>query len=156
MQITIIELILLTGILISLVFAILSYLKTTKLILNYRSLTKGVRGRNLEELLKQHLSRIDSCDKRVEQVNANLQDFVKISRKHFQKIGFKRFNPFSQTGGDQSFVLILLDAEDNGIILSSLHQRDVTRVYAKYIDHGESKNKLFDEEKEVLSQTIRS
>ena len=57
--------------------------------------------------------------------------------KHLQKIGFVRFNPFPQTGGDQSFCLSLLDEKDNGFVLSSLHSRDATRFYAKTVKAGQ-------------------
>ena len=51
----------------------------------------------------------------------------------FQRVGLVRFNPFEDTGGNQSFALALLDAEGNGWVLSSLHARTGTRVYAKPI-----------------------
>jgi hypothetical protein len=59
-------------------------------------------------------------------------------KSHIQKIGFVRFNPFPQTGGDQSFCLSLLDETDTGFVLSSLHSRDLTRFYAKTIKNGKA------------------
>ena len=76
------------------------------------------------------------------------------SKHHLQKVGFKRFNPFDQTGGDQSFVIILLDKVNSGIVISSLHQREVTRVYAKEVLRGTCKYKLSKEEEEVLKETM--
>jgi hypothetical protein len=52
--------------------------------------------------------------------------------------GLVRFNPFAGTGGNQSFCLALLDGEDNGLVISSLHSREVTRIYAKPIKKGKS------------------
>jgi hypothetical protein len=37
----------------------------------------------------------------------------------FQRIGLVRFNPFEDTGGNQSFASPLLDAEGNGWVLSA-------------------------------------
>jgi hypothetical protein len=55
---------------------------------------------------------------------------------HIQKIGLLRFNPFKDTGGDQSFILSLLDARDSGIVISGLYSRSGTRWYAKKVASG--------------------
>lgn len=58
------------------------------------------------------------------------------SQYHLQKVGLVRFNPFAETGGDQSFCLALLDGEDSGLVISSLHSRETTRIYAKPVRKG--------------------
>ena len=78
----------------------------------------------------------------------------RIGQMSFQKVGFMRFNPFTDTGGDQSFALAFLDHENNGIVISSLYNREGTRVYAKEIDHGNPKQQLSAEEEEVLRRAI--
>jgi len=65
-----------------------------------------------------------------------------------------RFNPFSDTGGEQSFVLSLLDGVGNGILLTSLHGRGMTRIYAKKVTAGKADQELSAEEKSALSQAL--
>jgi hypothetical protein len=73
------------------------------------------------------------------------------------KINLIRFNPFDDLGGDQSFILCLLDNTNSGVIITSLHNRDSTRVYAKAIKNGESDNlALSKEETKALIKTINS
>jgi len=73
------------------------------------------------------------------------------------KINLTRFNPFDELGGDQSFILCLLDNANSGVIITSLHNRDSTRVYAKAIKNGESDNlALSKEETKALIKTINS
>lgn len=156
MDISSIEIILICGLLLSMGATIFLYLQNSKLLKSFRNLTKGVSGKNLEELLREHLEHIEMNDKKINQLDKKLKNFTHSARNHFQKIGFKRFNPFHETGGDQSFCLVLLDKDYNGVIISSLHQREVTRVYAKLVKNGETKHKLSDEEKLVLNQTLRS
>ncbi len=55
---------------------------------------------------------------------------------NFQKIGLVRYNPFSDTGGNQSFVLALLDGNDSGFVITTLHSREATRVFAKPVSGG--------------------
>ena len=68
------------------------------------------------------------------------------SRKAFSRVGLVRYNPFEETGGNQSFALALLDASGDGWVLSSLHARSGTRVYAKAIAGGRSDAALSEEE----------
>ena len=61
-----------------------------------------------------------------------------------------RFNPFSDTGGDQSFSIALLDGAGDGLVISSLFGRSETRVFAKPVQGGQSKYTLTDEEQEAI------
>jgi hypothetical protein len=65
---------------------------------------------------------------------------------HLQRVGIVRFNPFSDVGGDQSFVIALLDAQGNGFVLS--------RVFAKPVKNGESSHNLSDEERQAIAQAM--
>ena len=78
-----------------------------------------------------------------------------ISKISVQKVGFVRFNPFHDTGGDQSFIAVFLDRENNGMVISSLYMRDGVRVYGKEIEHGASRQPLSEEERGVLEETLK-
>lgn len=77
-------------------------------------------------------------------------------RHAVQHVGLVRFNPFEDTGGNQSFALALLDANGDGFVVSSLHSRAVTRVYAKTVTKGKSEAALSDEEAEALKKALAS
>lgn len=73
------------------------------------------------------------------------------------KMQMVRFNPFNDVGGDQSFILCLLDKTNTGVIITSLHTRDSTRVYAKAIKNGSCESQsLSKEETKALIKTINS
>ena len=86
---------------------------------------------------------INELTKRVNLVEAD-------GKLHVQKIGLVRFNPFRELGSDHSFSLAILDGEDSGTIITSLHTRDRTRVYMKAIKNGKSDADLSEEEKKAL------
>ncbi|OGL52297.1 hypothetical protein A3K55_00595 [Candidatus Shapirobacteria bacterium RBG_13_44_7] len=72
------------------------------------------------------------------------------------KIHLDRFNPFNDLGSDQSFILCLLDNHNTGVIITSLHSRHATRVYAKPITNGQSNGtQLSPEESKTLQKTIK-
>lgn len=73
------------------------------------------------------------------------------------KIQLQRYNPFSNVGGDQSFTLCLLDNQNSGVIITSLHTPHLTRIYAKNIKDGQSDGvSLSKEEKAILAKTIKN
>lgn len=73
------------------------------------------------------------------------------------KINLTRFNPFDDLGGDQSFILTLLDKNNSGVVVTSLHNRDITRIYAKSIKKGEGENSVLSkEEKLAILKTIKN
>ena len=61
-----------------------------------------------------------------------------------------RYNPFDDTGSDQSFAIALLDDERDGVVLSSLHGRANTRIFAKPVTDGASPHNLSDEETQAI------
>ena len=83
----------------------------------------------------------------------NLED---ISKKTIQKTGVVRFNPFNDIGGNQSFVIALLDDKNNGFVISSLFVKEGNRVYAKAIRDGKSDHLLSEEEKEAINRAMGS
>jgi hypothetical protein len=90
------------------------------------------------------------------QKNKLNQNSKVISTDSRCKINVTRFNPFENVGGNQSFILTILDQNNSGVILTSLHNRDLTRVYAKPIKNGQSENNtLSKEEKLAIVNTIK-
>ena len=75
-------------------------------------------------------------------------------KRAFSRVGLVRYNPFEDTGGNQSFALALLDEHGDGFVVSSLHTRNLTRVYAKGIKGGRSDAGVSDEEAEALRQAM--
>jgi len=123
--------------------------------LRFTSSLGGVETDSLEQTLAAHLARVESVDDRLIQLNDAYERLNLTSGLASQKISIVRFNPFGDTGGDQSFTLAVLDSHDSGYVLTSIHGREGTRVYVKPIDYGESKYKLSAEEQQALSQAAK-
>ena len=154
MNLSILEILLLIFTSLSFASNIFLFLKVGKISKHYNALTKDIEGQKLEELLTNHLKRIQDNIKKTENLEKAYDKLKDESKSFFSKIGFKRFNPFLETGGNQSFILALLDANNNGFVLTSLHQRDTTRVYSKLIKKGKAENKLSEEETSVLDNIL--
>ena len=118
------------------------------------ALTRGAEGKDLGEVLDAHLDKVFAVSAEVDELTVRTAVAEANLRRSFQRIGLVRFNPFEDTGGNQSFALALLDANGDGIVLSSLHSRTGTRVYAKAVNGGRSETALSDEETQAVRDAM--
>lgn len=136
--------------LVLLLFVIVQSIRLGRATRAYRELVRGAEGGSLQGVLDGHIGRVEQVSARLEEVN-QLQSYLEQrTRGAFQHIGLVRFNPFEDTGGDQSFAIALLDDRRDGIVLSSLHGRAYTRLFAKPVENGDSRHNLSDEETQAI------
>ena len=95
-----------------------------------RRITRGSEG-SLESILDAHLDKVYSVARDLDELGARTAVVEVAQRRALQRTGLVRFNPFEDTGGNQSFALAILDAQGNGIVMSSLHSRTGTRSTAR-------------------------
>lgn len=132
-------------------FFLARFLRTLK------KITKGVSQKDLRVILEELLKELKKSGEMSLELGKKIEELRKEGLGHIQKTGFIRYNPFSETGGNQSFVLALLDAEDNGFVVTSLHSREATRVFAKPVKAGKEDGFEFSKEEiqAILSATKR-
>jgi hypothetical protein len=118
------------------------------------SLTQGSDAQSLEAVLGSHLERVRQVVNDVTSVSARTALVERDVQSSLGRIGLVRFNPFEDTGGNQSFALALIDSRGDGFVVSSLHARAGTRVYAKAVAGGTSESNLSAEESEALAQAL--
>jgi hypothetical protein len=123
---------------------------------HYRTLTEGVNGRHLEEVLNQHLANVAQVQGEMQRSHQRVQELIQHEQRCFQNIGFVRYDAFDDVGGQQSFVVAVLDAHYNGFVLNSLVGRQEMRVFAKQIVEGACEQYLSEEEQQALESARRS
>lgn len=122
----------------------------------YRAAMRGADGTDLESLLTTLNQTITEHQQRLGVLEQRSDRTEQTVAAHAGNIGVVRFNPFNDTGGDQSFSIAWVDTQSNGVVLSSLHSRAGTRVYAKPIVKGDSSHNLTEEERKAIqSATAR-
>jgi len=118
---------------------------------DYRDLVRdGESGTSLHERLVGSAEQAVKATERMARIEAAFGGIDGRSRRSLQHIGLVRFNPFDDTGSDQSFAIALLDDERDGIVISSLHGRSNTRVFAKPVTDGGSPHNLSEEEEQAI------
>lgn len=119
--------------------------------LSWRKIFQGTSGKTVKKVLEENLLRFNRLNNKVVELQKDIDLLNQEKVSFFQKTAFLRFNPFGDTGGNQSFIWVCLDQENNGIVITSLYGREGTRVYGKRIKKGkEIDHRLSDEERQVL------
>ena len=129
-------------------------LKYGRLKSSYNSFMKGKDGRTLEDCI---FERFDELEDLTELALKNRAEIKKINEdmlSNFQKVGILKYDAFHEMGGKLSFVLTLLDGNNSGYIINSMHSREGCYNYIKEIVKGESYIELSAEESESLERAI--
>ena len=116
----------------------------------YGQFLAGAEAKQVEEQIKSYSGDVDKALSQIDELAGFVAKLHKTQQFAISKVGLVRFNPFGDTGGDHSFSIALLDHMNNGVILSAVHARSGTRVYAKDIIEGKSSHNLSKEEAKAL------
>ena len=139
------------GILLLWIIILTFFLYQTKR--HYHKLISKTNKKNIEEILDKLVSDDQSFNLEIKNLKKEIIKIEEISHSYFQRLGIIRFNPFERIGGDQSFVLALLNKEKTGVVINFLYTREGMRVYAKRVESGKGvEYDLSDEEKEAIKK----
>jgi hypothetical protein len=120
----------------------------------YRALVRDEEGGSLANVLERQAGRVAEVSMRLDDLDRQERSLEDRTLASVQHIGLVRFNPFEDTGSDQSFALALLDGRGDGLVISSLHGRGGTRIFAKEIQNGASRYTLSDEEAQAIRAAV--
>lgn len=116
----------------------------------FKSLFPNSGSRDIRKKFEEIINIVEGFAARV----ADLDNKVELVRNkglgHIQRVELLRFNPYNDTGGDQSFAVCLLDNEGSGVVITSLHARSGTRIFSKEIVAGKSKKHQLSKEEELV------
>lgn len=120
-----------------------------------KKLLKENEARDLEEVLFKQAENMKNLDKDIQELYNISNKINSLASRSIHKTGIVRFNPFKDIGGDQSFSIAFLDGKNNGLVISSLHTKEGTRVYTKSISKGKSeKHALTQEEEKAIQKAL--
>lgn len=120
-----------------------------------KSLFPKSEGRDIRKKFEDVVNSTLEFDKKILDIGKRLDLMKEDSLKHIQKVNLIRYNPYEDTGGDQSFTACFLDKFGTGFVITSLHTRSGTRVFAKLVVRGEGlKHQLSKEEQEAITAVI--
>ncbi|MFH0852355.1 MAG: DUF4446 family protein [bacterium] len=122
----------------------------------FKLLFNGSKANDLEGILFEQIKRLRQTEKELKSLGKFAHYLERMALQSVQKVGVVRFNPFKDTGSDQSFSIAMMDPNNNGVTISGLFTREGTRLYVKPLVAGESKYPLSNEEKEAMELAERN
>ena len=131
--------------------------KVIKIDNRYKTFMKKLgKGKNIEEDLENFMYKVD----RIEKQNAEIMNFCKTLdeniAKCIQKIGIVRYSAFKDTGSDLSFAVALLDENNDGVVFNGIYSIEISNIYAKPVEKGNSKYTLSNEELQAIDKAVNS
>lgn len=147
-----ITMILLVAFFVLLVLYLIAEIRISKLKKRYDVMARGTGEINIEKLLSKDGREIDGLKDDIFKLNREIDKLEKRLNFAVQRVGFIRYNAFTDMGSELSFSIALLDSFSNGFVLSSIYGRESTTSYAKPIKEGKSKYTLSAEEVQVVDR----
>ncbi|WP_040572584.1 DUF4446 family protein [Selenomonas flueggei] len=141
-------------ILVLLILVICTMVRLSSMNSRYRAMMRGSTKDDLEGMLIQHVRKVEEVEAvnvRILEENELIRQFI---RQTLVRVASVRFRAFEDMGGDLSYAVALLDANNDGVIFSSIFAREDSRSYIKPIKNGSSEYPLSDEEKSVLQEAM--
>ena len=121
----------------------------------YQIFMRGKDGKSLEKGFLEQFKTVEKLERAVKQNTRDIDTIYKRMKTHYQKIGIVRYDAFQEMGGNLSFVLTMLDENNNGWVFNAMHSREGCYTYIKEIVKGESYMELGEEERESLKKAMK-
>ena len=137
---------------------VLALLVLTALIQNFllfrklRVFLRGGDGKTLEGTITKLLQRTEELEAHAEKSRRAFDNIDARLAGSIRGVSVKRFDPFQNAGGQQSFTTALLNEKGDGVVIAGIHARDGVRVYAKNISAFISEHELSEEEKSAIEE----
>ena len=134
---------------ISWIIAIAALSKYNRLDKKYKRFMGGNDAKALESYITELITLNQENEEMIHKMNEMEKEWY-----NFQKIGLNKYDAFQEMGGNLSFALALLDENNNGFLINSVHNIQSSYCYAKEIKNGICKINLSKDEEIALSKAL--
>ncbi|BCJ96946.1 hypothetical protein acsn021_45150 [Anaerocolumna cellulosilytica] len=139
------------------ILVIILLIKHSKINKKYRSFMNGADGKSLETQFTVKFNELEDLKLESKRLKIKIDKVTENLLLTYQKVGIVKYDAFKEMGGKLSFALALLNDENNGFILNSMHSsREGCYTYIKEIIKGESFVVLAEEEKLALEEAKKT
>jgi hypothetical protein len=116
---------------------------------HYQRLAGKTKKGNLQMVLDTLLKEAEKSKFNLKTLEKEISKVDKRLEKDYQKSALVKYNPFEDAGGNQSFSLVILNGVGDGLMITSLHGRESTRVYSKLIVDGKPESGNLSKEEQL-------
>lgn len=148
--------ILLAIIVLELIMFVVVMFKLKNINRRFKNFVRGKDAESMEDAIIDHFDRMEEMEFQQKKISDKMNLVEKEFGSTIHKVGIVRYNAFEDMGGQQSFALALLNHNDSGFILDSVHNREASHVFLREIEDGISDIKLTEEETKALEMAFKS
>lgn len=133
-----------------LIFLIVLMTKYNELNVSYHIFMKGRKAESLEEEIGTLFTEIATMKQQTDKNRKDIKKIIDNLRECYQRVGIVKYDAFKEMGGKLSFSVALLNDNETGFIINSIHSSEGCYVYTKEITNGDCAITLGEEEKKAL------
>ena len=138
------------------VFNMIMIVKYNELNERYAKFMRGNNGKSLEDRILERFKDIDTVKEKTNELIMRVGELESARDTSFKKLAVVRYDAYKEMGGKLSYSICLLNDDDDGFIMTGMHNRDSCYTYIKEVIKGNTYVLLSDEEKNVLDEAINS
>ena len=154
LDIQIVVIILLVLILFLFIGLIITFRKLQNMTRRYYTLTSGKTAKDLENIMLTRFKEMDKVKVRMKKYTRDHNGFKGHLDTCYNKMGLVKYDAFDNMAGELSYSLALLNEDNSGLVMTSMHSKQGCYSYAKEIIKGESYLALSSEEKEAIKKAL--
>ena len=128
--------------------------KLKKITRKYYTLTSGKTAKDLENIMLTRFDEMDKIKALVKRFSRDHKTFKGHLDTCYNKMGLVKYDAFDNMAGELSYSLALLNADNSGFVITSMHSKQGCFSYAKEIIKGDSYLALSSEEKEAIKKAL--
>ena len=117
---------------------------------------EGDNAKSLDDIIKSHISNFETIKEQTDKNSELIEELFKKMQYTVCKVGMVKYDAFNEMGGKLSFALVMLNENNTGFSMNSMHGTEGSYVYVKEIINGESYIPLGDEEQKALAEALEA
>lgn len=136
------------------VWLLMIALEQRRLSVRLEAILSDVEGGNVPAMLAEYLATVRTVASQTRHMEQRVDYLYRSLPSLVRHVGLVRFSPFHDTGGDQSFSMAILDGRGDGVVVSGLHSRQESKLFAKPVTARASRYPLTEEEKQAIEESV--
>ncbi len=128
--------------------------KEEKLRKKYQIFMRGKEASSLEQDIIDLYNDNKGLKEKITQNRRDIKALYKREQKDMQRVGLVKYDAYQQMGGNLSFALALLNEDNDGFVINSVHSTEGCYMYIKDIRSGNCEIELGKEERAALEEAM--
>lgn len=120
----------------------------------YRKFMQGTRPRSMETQIQELIKTVNDLQVASLDQQNEIRTLFQRMETTFQKMGLIKYDAYKEMGGKLSYGLAVLDENNNGFLINSVHTSTGCYSYTKRIRKGKCNIELSPEEQEALNRAM--